>query len=185
MRNTIFYRSIACILMTVCLSGCVGYVAGDLRNIKTDYRMTARTNVHTDYQVIYKSDAKNDYGDKNVAGIISSFTLGIVPTYWTTTVHSEATILHNNTPVFNRKYKSRIHVFYGILWGIIFPTNSKNTIQADEGNGLEIEWEVQNRTLNKIVSEHGGKENQYCLMNKDDSYVEKSNAVSSQEQSSQ
>lgn len=117
------------------------------------------------YQVIYKSDAKDDYGDLNIAGFVSTLTLGIIPTYWTTTVHSEATILHEGKTVYSRKYKSRIHKFYGFLWICILPSESINALQVDEGNGIEIEWGIQDRTLCKVVADYGGKEDEFCVLN--------------------
>jgi hypothetical protein len=152
--------------LAFCLSGCVGFVAGDLRNTKSDCRIPTCKNGSADYEITYKSDAKDDYGDKNIAGFLSHLTLGIVPTYWTTTVYSEATILHNGTTVYTKTYKSRIHEFYGWLW-LILPSHGVNVIQANEGTGLEIEGGIRDRTLCKIVADHGGKEGQYCLK-KDD-----------------
>jgi len=116
-----------------------------------------------DYHVTYESDAKNDYLDQNIAGAVAGVTLGIIPTYWTTTVHSEATVFENGTPVFHRKYKSRIHSFYGVLWAIIpLPIKDINTFKADEGSGIRIEEGIRNRTFWKIIAEHGGNTNQYC-----------------------
>jgi hypothetical protein len=149
------------------LSGCAVFVGGDLGNSKSDYRMPICTGTPVYYQVIYKSDAKDDYGDQNVAGFISWCTLGIVPTYWKSTVHSEATILHDGGPVYTGKYTSRVHKFYGILWGLILPFESKsiNALQADEGGGIRIEWGTRDRTLWKVVADYGGKEDQFCLLN--------------------
>ena len=163
-------RTILCMLVIAfCGSGCAGFVAGDLRNTKSDWRMPSCKDAHTDYQVKYKSDAEDDDGDKNIAGYISTLTFGIAPTFWTSTVHSEATIFHDGTPVFMRKYKSRIHKFYGIMWVpiLILPAQSTNALQADEGGGIRIEWGIRDRTLCRIVAEHGGKEDQYCLLNED------------------
>jgi hypothetical protein len=160
------YRIIPCMLaMAICLSGCAGFVSGDLRNTRSDYRMRACTGTAAHYQVLYQSDAKDDYGDLNIAGYISSFTLGIIPTYWTTTVHSEATIFQDGKAVDTRKYRSRVHKFYGILWVFVLPTKSINALQADEGNGVEVEWGIRSRTLYKVVADHGGMEDEYCLMN--------------------
>lgn len=166
--NTKIYHTIPCMLgMAFCLSGCAGFVGGDLRNCKSDYQMPTCTGTPAYYQVTYKSDAKNDYGDRNIAGFITSWTFGIVPTYWTSTVHSEATILHEGRPVYTGNYISRIHKFYGILWGPIlaFESNSINALQADEGNGIEIEWGIRDRTLWKLLTDYGGKPDQFCLLN--------------------
>ena len=165
--NRIVYTIPCMLVMALCVSGCAGFVGGDLKNTKCDFRMPTCKDDRADYQVVYKSDAKDDYGNRNIAGYITSFTLQIVPTYWTTTVHSEATIFHNGTPIFTRKYKSRIHKFYGFLWAFTLPSESINALQADEGGGLRIEWGIRDRTLCKIVAEHGGKKDQYCLQNED------------------
>src|SRR6266705_2172754 len=111
--KTFACRTIPCMLiMALCVSGCAGFVGGDLRNTKSDYRMPTCKNASANYQVIYKSDAKDDNGGKNISGFITSLTLGLIPTYWTITVHSEAIILQNGSSIFSRKYTSRIHEFY-------------------------------------------------------------------------
>ena len=153
------------LIMAFCGSGCAGFVGGDLQNTRCDFKMPICSDAGADYQVVYKSDAEDDASDKNIAGYITTFTLQIVPTYWTTTVHSEATILHNGTPIFTKKYKSRIHKFYGVLWVFLLPSKSINALQADEGGGIRVEWGIRERTLCKIVAEHGGKADQYCLVN--------------------
>lgn len=160
------YRIIPCMLVVaLCLSGCAGFVSGDLRNTQSDYRMPACTGAPAHYQVVYQSDAKDDSNDDNFASLVSGLTLGIIPTYWTTTVHSEATIFQDGKAVDTRRYRSRIHKFYGILWVFVLPTKSINALQADEGGGIRVEWGIRNRTLYKVVVDHGGTEDQYCLLN--------------------
>jgi hypothetical protein len=153
------------LVVALCLSGCAGFVGGDLRNTRSDCKMPACTGTPAFYQVLYQSDAKDDYDDDNIADLVSSCTLGIIPTYWTTTVHSEATIFHDGKVVDARKYQSRIHKFYGILWVLILPTKSINALQADEGGGIRVKWGIRDRTLYKVVADHGGAEDQYCLLN--------------------
>lgn len=155
--------------MALCLSGCAGFVGGDLRNTKSDCMMLSCKSTNTEYQIRFNSDAKNDYGNRNVAGIVSSLGLGIIPTYWTTSVNSEATIFHNGTAVYCAKYKSRIHLFYGILWAVILPSPSQSTnaLQVDEGNGIEIVWGIRDRTLNKVITDYGVKMDQ-CYLSNDD-----------------
>jgi hypothetical protein len=146
-------------------SGCAGFVGGDLRNTSPDSKVAGCGEARRDYRITYKSDARDDYGDKNLSGFITSLTLGIIPTYWTRTVRSEATVFHDGAPVFTRTYTSRIHQFYGILWPLILPSKSINALGADEGGGLRIEWGIRDRTLSRVVADHGGTEDRYCLQN--------------------
>lgn len=166
--NTKLFCVIPCMLGVALLSGCAGFVSGDLRNIKTGYGMPACKDTAEPFQVIYKSDAKDDYGNQNIASIITSCTFEMIPTYWRSTVHSEATILRNGKPVFTKHYTSHIDKFYGILWAFILPSQSKsiNALQADEGGGLRIEWGIRDRTLRKVVADYGGEENQFCFLDK-------------------
>src|SRR4051812_5175974 len=121
MKTTV-YRTIPCLLvMALYLSGCACYVGGDLRNTESNFKMPACTGTSI-YQVTYKSDARDDPGKPNIASVLSGWTLGIMPTYWTTTVHSEATVFHNGDAIFARRYQARIHKFYGFLWGFILPS---------------------------------------------------------------
>lgn len=162
------YRTIPCILITgLLLSGCTGYVGGDLKNTRSDYGMPTYKEGLFDYSVKYTSDAEDDYCDQNIAGFITGWTLGIIPTYWMSTVHSEAVVFEQDAPVYTGRYKSRIHKFYGIPWALIlpiFPHNDKNALAADEGGGLRVEWGIRDRTLRKVMTEHGGKQNQYGLI---------------------
>jgi len=162
------YHIIPCILATsFCLSGCAGYVGGDLKNTRSNYRMPPYEKGNFDYQVTYTSDAEDDYMDQNIAGIITSWTFGIIPTYWTSSVRSKAVVFERGSPVYTGQYKSRIHKFYGIPWVLIlpiFPSKDINTLAADEGGGLRIAWGIKERTLTKVIAEHGGEENQYGLL---------------------
>ena len=152
------------LVVAPCLSGCVGYVAGDLRNTQSTYARSKNTDIRFDYEVRYKSEAKDDGGDLNFAGIVSSWTLGIVPTYWTSIERSKATIFENGAPIYTANYRSRVHKFYGILWAIILPSNTINSLQADEGGGLRVAWGIRDRTFHKVVAEHGGNLDQYHLV---------------------
>lgn len=155
------------LVMAFCGSGCAGFMAGDLRNTRSDHAMPSCGCTNAYYQVLYKSDAEDDCCDKNIAGRVSAATLGIVPTYWTSSVHSEVTVLHDGQSVYAKKYTSRIHKFYGLLWTFVFPFKTMNALRADEGGGLRIKWGVRDRTLWKVVADHGGKPDQYCVQNEE------------------
>ena len=156
-----YCRSISVVLfLSLFLTGCVGYVAGDLKNTKSAHGRPASGN----YKVLCKSDAKDDCGDQNISGWITTLTLGIIPTYWSTEVHSEATIVQNGEPVYTKKYSSRIHKFYGILWSLVLPYDTINALQSDEGGGIRTEWGIRDRTYYRIVADHGGNLDQYMLV---------------------
>lgn len=150
--------------VVLCASGCAGYVSGDLRNVPSRPQLSPCRGSDTDYQIEIDSDAKADERSQNISEILSTYTLGIVPTYWTSIIHSEATILRDGKIVFSTSYVSRVHKFYGILWPLILPTKTVNSIPCDEGSGIEVAWAIRDRTAAKAIADFGGKTNCYCLL---------------------
>ncbi|MGC3991843.1 MAG: hypothetical protein QM796_19545 [Chthoniobacteraceae bacterium] len=141
------------ILTITSLSGCAGYVGGELHNARSHQASPAFSAQNRDLAITCKCNAKNSLGG-NPAGMITLFTIGLVPTAWITPVTSEATLSRNGTVVFKKKYYSLIHEYYGLLWLFILPEQSADALDGDENSGLHIAEGVRERTAWKVMGDY-------------------------------
>lgn len=146
-RFTVF----SCLL--VLLSGCAGFVGGDLEDVRIERSVPYCGKARAQYELSVQTDAEHDYADQNIAGYISMLTLGIIPTYWLSFESSHVEIISSGNVVYQRKDKIRIHKFYGILWPFILDADSMNALRADEGAGLRIPEGIKSRAIGKTLNE--------------------------------
>lgn len=146
----------AAALSVLLLSGCVGYIGGDLENIETEYSVSYCWNEPKRYQLRVHTDARYDYAGDNLSGHIASWTLGIIPTYWLDFEESRVEILDTESDsesVYQREDHSRIHKFYGILWMLILPESSDDAIPSDEGSGMRVPEAIRYRAVDKTLNQ--------------------------------
>ncbi len=137
------------------LSGCVGYIGGDLENIETEHSVSYCWNEPKRYQLRVHTDAPYDYASENPSGYIASWTLGIIPTYWLDFEESRVEILDtgaDSKPVYQREDHSRIHKFYGILWMLILP-DTEDALASDEGAGMRVPEGIRRRAIDKTLNQ--------------------------------
>ncbi|MDO6705653.1 hypothetical protein [Photobacterium sp. 1_MG-2023] len=145
-------RKVLSLLLIVLLQGCSGYVGGDLEDIQIDRYVRYCDDTPTTYQIRVTSNAVNDYGSENISGTLSTYTLGLFPTYWLSHVDSKTSILRGGKEIYSREDQSRIHTFYGILWQIFLP-ETVNSLRADEGSGLRVIEGIRERSVAKTLQE--------------------------------
>jgi len=149
------YRLSAILLALLMLSGCVGYIGGDLENIETEHSVSYCWNEPKRYQLTVHTDAPYDYASENPSGYIASWTLGIIPTYWLDFEESRVEILDtgaDSKPVYQREDRSRIHKFYGILWMLILP-DTEDALASDEGAGMRVPEGIRRRAIDKTLNQ--------------------------------
>jgi len=149
------YRLSAILLALLMLSGCVGYIGGDLENIETEHSVSYCWNEPKRYQLRVHTDAPYDYASENPSGYIASWTLGIIPTYWLDFEESRVEILDtgaDSKPVYQREDRSRIHKFYGILWMLILP-DTEDALASDEGAGMRVPEGIRRRAIDKTLNQ--------------------------------
>ena len=149
------YRLSAILLALLMLSGCVGYIGGDLENIETEHSVSYCWNEPKRYQLRVHTDAPYDYASENPSGYIASWTLGIIPTYWLYFEESRVEILDtgaDSKPVYQREDRSRIHKFYGILWMLILP-DTEDALASDEGAGMRVPEGIRRRAIDKTLNQ--------------------------------
>lgn len=142
-------------LSVLLLSGCAGYIGGDLENIETEHSVSYCWNEPKRYQLRVHTDAPYDYASENPSGYISSWTFGVIPTYWLDFEESQVEILDTETdlkPVFQREDRSRIHKFYGILWMLILP-DTEDALASDEGAGIRVPEGIRRRAIDKTLNQ--------------------------------
>jgi len=138
------------LLILSLLSGCTGYIGGDLKNTVPSYNVPLCKRSERDYIVTIKDNAENDYCDQNIFGLVTAWTLGILPTFWMSFITSDVSVQDKNGIVYEYKFKSRIYKFYGIMWAFLLPRSELNSLDADEGAGLRVPGGVHSRVLTKI-----------------------------------
>lgn len=146
-----FVSSAVCFLLT----GCVGYIGGDLENIETEHPVPYCWSEPKRYQLQVHTDASYDYAGENLSGHISSWTLGLIPTYWLDFEDSRVEIVDtesSSAPLYQREDRSRIHKFYGIFWMIILPEGTNDAIPSDEGAGMRVPEAIQRRAVDKTLN---------------------------------
>lgn len=142
----------------LCISGCAGFISGDLKDFSTKGPGPGRfcenkLNSNSVYKIEIHSDAKNDYGNSNISGWVSSLSLGLVPTYWTSSIHVKVKVLKDGKEYYSDETVSRVHKFYGILWLFILPTTGSNYVPADEGAGMRVEETILSLSVAKLIGE--------------------------------
>jgi len=150
-KELIALPNVFIVILALFLSGCAGYVGGDLENINMQSDIKYCRSEPTSYVIQVTSDAKDDYADQNFAGNISTWTLGIIPTYWLSFVTSDTKVTHDGEEFYSRQDSSRIHKFYGLLW-LILP-ETEDSLSADEGSGLRVESGIERRAISKTLNE--------------------------------
>jgi hypothetical protein len=142
--------------------GCSGLVTGDLgktRSYSHVWYNQGLSDSCATFHIVCRTNAPSH--DENLATAISGWTLGIIPTYAYETVKSEAIVYHNKQLVHDYHFKSGIHKFYGIPWILILPflpVDSLRRLNSDEGNGLQVLWGIQWRTISKAMDNSGIKD---------------------------
>lgn len=145
-----FVSSAVCFLLT----GCVGYIGGDLENTATGYEVAYCWNEPKRYRLQVYTDAPYDYAGENLSGHISSWTLGLIPTYWLDFEQSRVEIRDSQSDgasVYQREDHSRIHKFYGLLWMLILPQGN-DAIPSDEGAGMRVPEVIRDRSVAKTLN---------------------------------
>lgn len=140
--------------LALLLGGCSGIVGGELADVDqyaVDVPHCDTEKGPTAYYFEVDPGATNDYLDDNWAGELSGWTLGLIPTYWLSSVTSHATLYHNGERLADYHYDARIHKFYGLLWGLLLiPVNALvddyNEVPANEGVGLAVAWIMRDKT---------------------------------------
>lgn len=168
------YRLSVILLTLLMLSGCVGYIGGDLENIETDHSVSYCWNEPKRYQLKVGTDAPYDYASENPSGYIASWTLGIIPTYWLDFEESRVEIIDTESgsaPLYQREDSSRIHKFYGLFWMLILPENSDDAIPSDEGAGMRVPEVIRSRSVAKTLNQLPEKidRDQLCVQSAEDS----------------
>ncbi len=160
-------KIIQLLFCTACLVGCAGFVGGDLANVDVNYRLSSCHNSQKPYEIMVKTEAEHDYADKNLSGYLSTFTLGLIPTYWLSFISNEVQIINNKNILYSRQDDSRIHKFYGILWLFVLDGKSVNALKSDEGAGIRIPEGVKSRAIAKTLNElpEGVKVEELCIKN--------------------
>ncbi|NAX48483.1 hypothetical protein CAG70_15985 [Photobacterium halotolerans] len=146
-------KALSSLITLFMLQGCAGYVGGDLEDVVVDTYLDQCRYTPAYYEMKVYTDAVNDYADENISGIISTYTLGLFPTYWLSEVNSKVTIEDKGKEVYAREDVSRIHTFYGILWLLFLSDDSVNALRADEGSGLRVIEGIQDRAVAKTLNE--------------------------------
>lgn len=150
------------------LSGCAGFIGGDLKNTRGVYLpgMAQCSSGDYRYQLTVKSSVVEDGSYLDPAQFIAGWTLGLIPLYWLSfenslvevvdTQPSDQTKADEPTLVFSRDYNVRVHKYYGIIWPMVLNTNSINALKADEGHGLRVAPGMGARAASKALSELPG-----------------------------
>ncbi|WP_417598395.1 hypothetical protein [Oceanospirillum sp.] len=149
------YRLSAILLTLLMLSGCVGYIGGDLENIETEHFVPYCWSDPKRYQLKVDTDAPYDYASENPSGYIASWTLGVIPTYWLDFEESRIEIIDTESgsaSLYQREDRSRIHKFYGLLWMLVLPENSDDAIPSDEGAGMRVPEAIRSRSVAKTLN---------------------------------
>jgi hypothetical protein len=139
-----------CLILT---TGCVGFIGADLSGVGPNYKIHHCGSSPEKYELEVYTEAEYDYADKNIAGYISFFTLGIIPTYWFSSESSVSQITESGRVVYSRSDESRIHRFYGWLWLFILDRESDNALKSDEGAGIRIPTGIKDRAVVKTLLE--------------------------------
>lgn len=140
------------ILCGFLLSGCAAYVGGDLKDVPHDTYSHCK-NDETPYRATFASNV--DDRRANPASVISGWTLGLIPTYWTHSVHSRATLYRDDEIIGSHHYKSHIQLFYGLIWPLLLDDSGVNAISATPELGIRSEQGVRRRTLAKAMADSG------------------------------
>ncbi|TXR53126.1 hypothetical protein [Reinekea thalattae] len=158
-------QAILILVILFTLSGCAGFVGGDLKNINTDIDVNYCDESAFEYHLSVSTEAENDYGSDNLSGKISSYSFGLIPTYWLSSESSQVEITQGNEVVYSRTDESRIHKFYGFLWLFVFFSDGVNSLDWDEGAGLRVEEGIKDRAIAKTVMQlpQGIDSNQLCV----------------------
>lgn len=153
------------LLVIASLSGCAGFIGGDLADQPLGEVQVPFCDDHPEsrYRFTVTTDAEDDYFDQTVAGEISGWTLGLVPTYWMKSETTQAQVFEGDTLLAQYQYRTRVHRFYGLLWGLLLlPVEAlmdpANILPGNEGEGLVINRSLRYRARVKTyltaVQEH-------------------------------
>jgi len=148
------------ILLALCCltTGCASYISGDLKDIETKTAPTLKqcnsSEENYTYRLDISSDARNDYSDQNISGYLSIFSLGIIPTYWTTSIETKIVVRDEHGADQRHRNRSRVHKFYGWLWLFILPHSERNSLPGNESAGISVEDGVVSRSMAKLMQEN-------------------------------
>lgn len=131
------------------LSGCVGYVGGDLKSTSLTKLEFCEQN-ETQYRMVVESNASDDYANRSLAGRVSSYSFGLIPTYSKEIIHSRVVVYDGETKIYEDSFITPIKKFYGILW-VFFLSNNIDSLPSDEGEGIRIPWGIRDRIATKVV----------------------------------
>ena len=146
--NKINYKLSTVLTLPLFMTGCVGYVGGDLKNVnRQDIPLSRDKN--TPYQIKVKSNPNTNNFD--LADCISGTTLYTLPTYSCSKVNADVTLYKKEIPIRTYHYNATAHRFYGIIWGLILPTHTIDNVSCDEGNGMRMEGGIQGRAASKAL----------------------------------
>ena len=137
-------------------TGCVGIVSGDLADINKNQKISLPDCDVQPKEYQLSVILGDDYSGRRFAAELSTATLGIIPTYQFTNVHSVVKITHKDATVFKRDYKSKVHGFYGVIsWLTLAPffDNSNKRLSLGNSNHIGISPGLTWRTYTKALHE--------------------------------
>lgn len=148
------------ILCCLFLSGCAGFVGGDLKNVPYESHVACEDD-KTSYRLSLETNAQNKH--TNPASFISGWTFGLIPTYWTYSAKSRATLYYDGEIIDNYSYKSRIHLYYGLVWPLLLDMDGVNSLTFSNVNyDFNGKSDMRNKTVTKAISESGLVANEIC-----------------------
>ncbi|WP_447529401.1 hypothetical protein [Vreelandella sp. TE19] len=151
--------------LALLLSGCAGFVGGDLKNTRGVYLpgMAQCSSGDYRYRLTVKSSVAEDGSYSDPAQFVAGWTLGLIPLYWLSfenslvevvdTQPSDPTKADEPTLAFSHDYSVRVHKYYGIIWPMVLNTNGVNALKADTGFGIRVAPGVNARAVGKALSE--------------------------------
>jgi hypothetical protein len=143
------------------LSGCVGMVSGDFKNVPPASVPECRAPL-PEYRLKIESTAQNDYGHSNPSGLLSTLTLGLLPTYWHNSVQVHAVLYQGSQQVGSYHYAGKVRTFYGALWPVALHPGNGNRLGWNEGTGLEVVKGLRERATAKALAQFGVPSTQAC-----------------------
>lgn len=155
-KKTLF---IGIVLALLALSSCSGYISGDLKTEESSNTIrVSDTTTEKEYSIHFATNARPYSEYRGFKKSLSGWTFGIIPTYTKHTIWSQAMIVKDRDTLWNKRYRSKLYQYHGILWQFLLPVlplHEKGMLASNEGSGVMIISEVTDRTVNRAIRESG------------------------------